>query len=139
MACGLEARAPLLNLLLLEFAMRLPVNRKLHGLTRRYVFRRAIRSLVPEQVIRRPKKGFNMPVAHWLRGSLREMAGDVLSPERLRRQGLFDPQAVQRCLQEHWAGRRDHRKILWNLLVFQCWHDRYMTGSTLDEPLLTVR
>ena len=66
-----------------------------------------------------------MPVAQWIKGELREAVQDELSPERLRRQGIFRPEAVERLLTDHLSGRRDHRKPLWTLFVFQLWHRRW--------------
>jgi asparagine synthase (glutamine-hydrolysing) len=81
---------------------------------------------VPPGILRRGKKGFNIPVAQWLVGELRELAGDLLSPAALRRQGYFRAEYVQRLWQEHQTRRRDHRKLLWTLLSFQLWHSTYM-------------
>ena len=140
MACGLETRAPLLNPRLLALAARLPINLKLRGLSRRWAFRQAVQGLLPPAILRRPKKGFNMPVAQWLRGPLRPLLSDVLSPSRLRAQGLFNPKTVDRLCQAHLAGRADHRKILWTLLVFQLWHQRHIARPgphALPEAALT--
>jgi asparagine synthase (glutamine-hydrolysing) len=71
--------------------------------------------------VERPKKGFGAPLGKWFRGQLRELLEDVLSPASLARHGLFEPAFVARLLEEHGAGRRDHRKRLFNLLMFQLW------------------
>src|SRR6185436_10014445 len=96
------------------------------GETKR-VFRRAVANRLPREILKRPKKGFGIPVARWLNAQLRELAGDLLAPDRLRAQGLFNEQAVGRLLWEHWNGRRDNRKGLWTLIMFQLWYDRYGT------------
>jgi asparagine synthase (glutamine-hydrolysing) len=121
MACGLEVRVPLLNRLVLDFVQELPVDMKLRGLTRKYALRRALAGRLPARIIRRPKKGFNMPVATWLCGPLRPLVTDLLSPQALRAGGLFEPRLVARLLDEHLRGGRDHRKQLWTLLVFELW------------------
>jgi asparagine synthase (glutamine-hydrolysing) len=124
MACGLEVRVPLLNRLLLDFAETLPLDQKLHGprLTRKHVLRRAMAGRLPAEIISRPKKGFNMPVAKWLRGPLRPLLTDLLAPSALRASGSpFEPQAVEPLLDAHLQGRRDHRKQLWTLLVLELW------------------
>jgi asparagine synthase (glutamine-hydrolysing) len=128
MAASLEVRAPFLDPGLVQFLTRLPSDWKLHGRETKRVLRRALRGRVPDVVLRRTKKGFGIPVARWLCGPLRELAGDVLGESRLRAQGWFDPAAVRRLLDEHWAGRHNHRKGLWTLIMFQLWHDAY--GST---------
>jgi asparagine synthase (glutamine-hydrolysing) len=82
--------------------------------------------LLPAGIAARPKKGFGIPVAAWLKNELREALQDELAPERLRQQGVFEPVAVQRLISEHMAGRRDNRKQLWTLFVFQLWHRRWI-------------
>jgi asparagine synthase (glutamine-hydrolysing) len=128
MAASLELRAPLLDPGLVSFVTSLPSQYKLNGWETKRVFRRAVAPHLPDAVLARPKKGFGIPVARWLNTHLRELAGDLLSPDRLRAQGIFDPAAVHGLLVDHWAGRRDNRKGLWTLLMFQLWHDRYGHG-----------
>jgi asparagine synthase (glutamine-hydrolysing) len=126
MACSLEVRVPLLNPMLLDFALRLPLDLKLRGFTRKFLLRRALTGRLPEQVIRRPKKGFGIPLARWLQTELRPLVLDVLGDQTLRAQGIFRPEYVQVLLHEHLAGRRDNRKLLWPIVVFQLWYARYM-------------
>ena len=126
MACSLEVRVPLLNAGLVAHVSALPHALKLKGLTTKYLLRRALAGRVPPEILRRGKKGFNIPVAKWLVGDLRELAGDLLSPAAIHRQGYFRAEYVQQLWQEHQARRRDHRKLLWTLLAFQLWHSTYM-------------
>lgn len=126
MANSLEVRVPFLNHRILEFAARLPLRFKLHRLTRKYLLRQAFKDLLPSAVIHRSKKGFNMPVAKWLTGPLRPLAEDLFSETRLKRGGLFNAGYVQTLLAEHLARRRDHRKLLWTLLVFELWRERWL-------------
>lgn len=126
MGCSLEARVPLLNALLLEFATRLPVDLKLRGMTRKYLLRRALAGRLPDEIINRPKKGFGMPVSRWLRQELRELMMDLLAGDRLRGQGIFSPAYVEQLVEDHLALRQDNRKLLWALVVFQLWHDRHL-------------
>jgi asparagine synthase (glutamine-hydrolysing) len=121
MAASLETRAPFLDHTLLEFLLKLPVELKLRGLTGKYILKRAMRGRLPEAVIKRPKKGFGMPVAKWVNGELRPLVRDTFSPERLRRRGLFNPAYVRRLLDEHERGAADHRKLIWTLLMFEMW------------------
>ncbi|HYD49698.1 MAG TPA: asparagine synthase C-terminal domain-containing protein, partial [Terriglobales bacterium] len=125
MAASLEVRVPFLNRRVVELAAALPIELKLRRLTGKYLLRRALAGIVPAEILKRSKQGFAMPVAHWLGGELRELAGDMLSPERIRRQGLFDPAYVTTLFEDHLAHRRDNRKQLWTLLVFQLWHTRW--------------
>jgi asparagine synthase (glutamine-hydrolysing) len=126
MANSLEVRVPFLNQRLMEFAGRLPLCFKLHGLTRKYLLRQAFKDMLPPAVLHRRKKGFNMPVAEWLTGPLRPLAQDLFAESRLQRSGLFNAGYVQTLLSEHWARRRDHRKLLWTLMVFELWRERWL-------------
>jgi asparagine synthase (glutamine-hydrolysing) len=130
MAASLEVRVPFLNRHVVDFAASLPIELKLHRFTGKYVLKRAMAGRLPSEVIRRSKKGFNMPVAHWLLSELKPMVLDYLSPSRLRRQGLFDEGAVERLLDAHLSKSRDNRKQLWTLLVFQLWAERYLECSS---------
>jgi asparagine synthase (glutamine-hydrolysing) len=127
MACSLEVRVPLLNHLLVEWATALPHDLKLRGFTTKYLFRKALRRALPPEITDRKKKGFNMPVAKWLVGPLRELVEDTLAESRLRADGFFRPAAIRRLLDEHYSRRRDNRKLIWTLLIFQLWHDALMT------------
>lgn len=125
MAVSLEARAPLLDRQVVEFANALPTSMKLRGKTTKYLLKRAMRGRIPDEVIDRPKRGFGIPVAHWLHGPLRGLLQDVLSESALARDGFFRPEVVQRLIDEHARGRHDHRKLLWNLFMFQMWRNAY--------------
>jgi asparagine synthase (glutamine-hydrolysing) len=95
-------------------------------LTTKHLLKQSMGDRLPAGIAGRKKKGFGIPVAEWFKTSLREQLLDALSPERLRRQGLFDDRSVERLLQEHLAGTRDHRKQLWTLFVFQLWYEAYV-------------
>ena len=129
MMASLEGRVPLLNNDFVEYATRLPLDLKLRGLRSKYLFKRALRGILPASILRRPKKGFGIPVAHWFRGPLKEQMLSVLSPERIARKGFFDPAAVARLIDDHLAGRRDVRKQLWTLFAFDLWHDGYLSRA----------
>ena len=125
MANSLEVRVPFLNHTLVEYVAGLPHSLKLHGLQTKYLLRRSLRDRLPRGILQRGKKGFNMPVAKWLTGPLRPLVEDMLSGERLRRDGLFNADCVQSLLDDHMQHRSDHRKLLWTLLAFQLWHDKW--------------
>ena len=90
------------------------------------ILRRILHKYVPQDLIDRPKMGFGIPLDQWLRGPLRHWATDLLDPDRLTRQGLFNPEPVNRQLRDHLAGRRDNQYRLWNMLMFQAWYERWM-------------
>ena len=126
MACGLEVRAPFLDAGLVDAIHRLPSSYKYgRGVTKR-LLKRAAAGRLPAAILERPKKGFGIPVARWLKGPLSPLLNSLLASDRLKRQGLFRPEEVARRIVEHEAGARDHRKPLWTLLMFQLWHDRWL-------------
>jgi asparagine synthase (glutamine-hydrolysing) len=128
MAASLEVRVPLLNPLVVDLAMRLPFSLKLKGFTGKYLLKKTMARYLPREIIQRPKKGFNMPVARWFHDDLRPLLLDMLAGERLRRQGFFEAAFVQRLLDDHLSHRRDQRKELWTLLIFQLWYDQYVSA-----------
>jgi len=125
MACSLEVRAPLLDYRFVELIAGLPTSWKLRGLRTKHIFKRAMRPWLPPGIADRPKKGFGIPVADWLRGPLRGLMLDLLAPDRLTRQGLLDPGAVAGLIRDHLEGRRDNRKPIWTLLMLQLWADHW--------------
>jgi asparagine synthase (glutamine-hydrolysing) len=125
MRYGLEVRAPFLSHDIVEFLLALPPHLKLQGGRGKYLLRSLMRGRLPDEILDRPKQGFAAPVAEWLRGPLKSLMTDLLSPARLQRQGLFNSTETERLMQEHLSGLRDHRKKLWTLVVFQLWSDRW--------------
>ncbi len=121
MHVALEVRAPLLDTAVIDLACRVAPSLRSRGLTTKRVLKRAARGLVPDSIIDRPKHGFGMPLASWLRGPLAELVQDTLSPARLKRDGWLDPQTIQTMIQDHLAGKANHRKPLWTLLAFHAW------------------
>src|SRR3970282_1412365 len=102
MAHGLEGRSPMLDHEFMAFAASLPSDLKLRGTDTKYIFKKAVRHLVPAEIIDRPKKGFSLPLERWFRNELRDMSADLLLDGRLSERGYFKPGAVQRLLEEHW-------------------------------------
>ncbi len=133
MACSLEVRAPFLDVDLVEFLGRVPPRLKLRRFETKHLLKRAMADVLPPGIATRAKKGFGIPVAEWFKNELREPLREELSPARLKEQGLFEPAAVDRLIAEHMSGRRDHRKPLWTLFVFQLWHRRWL-GSRVSQP-----
>jgi asparagine synthase (glutamine-hydrolysing) len=137
MAVSLEVRAPFLDPRVAEFAASLPVNYKLRGQKSKYILKQAAAPLLPPFVTKRGKKGFGVPVADWLKGKLRPLARDLLSPERLRRNGLFNADYVERLQVEHERGAANHRKLLWTLLMFELWHESFIETARRIETSVT--
>lgn len=121
MAVGLEARVPLLDHRLVEFAWKLPLRCRIRGGTGKWALRQVLYKHVPRELIERPKMGFGVPIDSWLRGPLREWAEDLLSAESLGRRGCFNVPAIRKKWSEHCSGNRNWQYLLWNLLIFQDW------------------
>lgn len=126
MAVSLETRAPFLDPRVGQFAASIPVEYKLKGKSGKVILKEAMRELLPHDILHRPKKGFGIPIAEWLKGRLNPLMHDMLAPERLNKQGLFNVDYVQRLIKEHETGRASHHKELWTLLVFQLWSDKFL-------------
>src|SRR2546425_259630 len=125
MMASLEGRVPLLNNDFVAYATSLPLRMKLRGMRSKFLLKRALRGVLPDRILNRPKKGFGIPVAEWFRGPLKEQMLSVLAPDRLSREGFFEPRAVRELIDDHLAGRRDNRKQLWTLFAFQLWYEGY--------------
>ena len=130
MAHSIESRVPLLDHHLAEFAMRLPVALKLRDGQRKYLLKRVAARLLPSALLHRRKQGFGVPLGVWFRGKLRSAFQDVLLSPRARQRGYFQAREVQRLLDEHLTGRRDHDFRLWQLLMFELWHRKYLDRVT---------
>ena len=131
MAASLEVRSPFLDPEVVAAAGRMPQRLKLRGRTRKDVLRRLMRGRLPDQIIDRPKQGFGIPLGPWLRGPLRPLVETYLNSGRLRQDGLFDPAAVRRLLDEHQAQGANHGNAIWALLQFQLWQDRWLRGQSV--------
>lgn len=125
MASSLEVRAPFLDHELVGFVMGLPSRYKLNGLTSKYILKRALKNYIPDEIIHRKKKGFGVPIAKWVKGELRELFGDMLSSNRIKREGFLNAEYVTQLLEDHLANKKDNRKQLWTLLVWELWANRY--------------
>lgn len=121
MGVSLEARAPFLDRRVLHLAWRLPLGMKIAEGRGKHVLRRVLDRYVPRELIERPKQGFAIPIGRWLRAELRDWAESLLSADRLKADGLFDPAPVRAAWAEHLSGRRDHDTRLWAVLMAQAW------------------
>jgi len=133
MAHSLEARVPYLDTVVTNLALALPTRHKVRGLSKKVLLRKAAAPLLPREIVHGKKRGFSIPAAAWLRGELVPFARETLSRETLRRQGFFQPESVQRLLDEHVAGREDRSRQLWGLLAFTLWHERHVERQP-QEP-----
>lgn len=133
MASSVEARVPFLDRELAEFAAwNVPPQMKLRGFfrpTTKHIFRRAMKGILPEEVLRQPKAGFAAPVDYWLANDLREMVDDLLSESRIRQRGLFQPEAVRRYVNEHRQGAQDWSMQIWQFLTLELWMQTFLDGG----------
>jgi asparagine synthase (glutamine-hydrolysing) len=125
MAVALEARVPLIDHRVVEFAWRLPHQAKIRGNVTKWLLRQVLYRHVPKALVERPKMGFAVPLADWLRGPLRDWAEHLLAESRLQQGGFFDAAVVRGVWDEHISGRANREYMLWNVLMFEAWRDRW--------------
>jgi len=130
MAHSIESRVPLLDNDVIAFASSLPSEMKICGGMRKRILKKAAATLVPSEILNRAKQGFGPPLGVWFRGGLRELFADTLLSPRSLQRGYFQPRFVRRIVDEHVAGKRDHTFRLWQLVIFERWHQRYVDAHT---------
>jgi asparagine synthase (glutamine-hydrolysing) len=130
MASGLEARVPFLDLELMGVAETLPASLRIRGLTRKYVYRKVVAKWLPDDIIRRVKRGFDAPTEMWFRGELSGYLRDLLLSSDAACRSYFDPAAIETVLDDHASGRRDHRRRIFNLMVFETWHRQFVSSGS---------
>jgi asparagine synthase (glutamine-hydrolysing) len=125
MAHALEARSPLLDVAVMELAASIPASMKVRGLEKKVILRDALRGLIPSEILDRPKQGFAVPLAGWLRNDLRDWARDILFDPLTASRGYFDQAYVRRMFDRHVAGEEDASPRIWALLVLELWHREF--------------
>jgi len=131
-AVSMEVRVPLLDAELIEFVRKVPAHLKIHGLTTKYIFRKALKGILPEPIIRRRKVGFGGPTRAWLRRDLRVMLDDVLSEDAVRCRGYFEPSEVRRMITEDRSGLEDHSHRIWMLLTLELWQQAFLDRAITE-------
>jgi asparagine synthase (glutamine-hydrolysing) len=136
MAVGLEARSPMVDHEFIEFIARLPTRFKISGITLKAIFKKALRNVLPEQILSRRKMGFGVPLDHWFRGQLSDYLHDILLSSRALGRGYFKPGAVEHVIDAHIGGVANHQYQLWTLLMFELWHRIFLdpAGSRARYP-----
>jgi asparagine synthase (glutamine-hydrolysing) len=133
MAYGVEARVPFLDHELVEFCARIPASLKMRGFEEKYILRRAMKGLLPEEIVRRRKHPFSSSVRQWLRSDLPDFAAELLSEDSLKRKGYFDPRFVRKALDLHRAGKLNNSLLLIAVLGVQLWDDIFLRRSTVPR------
>jgi asparagine synthase (glutamine-hydrolysing) len=121
MSVALESRIPILDPCIVEFAWKLPLAFKANQHTGKLILRKVLAKYVPKSFFERPKMGFGVPMANWLRGALRNWAESLLSVSRLSHEGYFDTASVRAIWADHLSGRNNHAPTVWAILMFQSW------------------
>jgi asparagine synthase (glutamine-hydrolysing) len=125
MAVSLETRVPFLDHRVVEFASRLPQSLKVHDAQSKWILRQVLYRHVPRALVDRPKMGFSVPIAQWLRGPLRDWAESLLDESRLRREGYLKPEPIRAKWNEHLSGKHNWEWQLWVVLMFQAWLEKH--------------
>jgi asparagine synthase (glutamine-hydrolysing) len=137
MSVALETRVPLLDRHVIEFAWRIPVSMKVRDGEGKWLLRQVLAKYLPSELVDRPKAGFSIPLAAWLRGPLRPWAESLLSERRLREGGYLDPVRVRQMWGEHLSGTRNWRFGVWDVLMFQSWLDAQSQSSSVAEKIVS--
>jgi len=135
MAHSLEMRPPFLDNELVDLVARIPPSIRTHRRDLKRLLRKAVAPVLPDALLRAPKRGFVIPLKLWLRRELRPLAERLLGPERLKRQGIFDPGLFATHVEPHLDGRTDLTTRVWGLLMFQLWHLQFIENSSEAQPL----
>jgi asparagine synthase (glutamine-hydrolysing) len=136
MAHSLEVRSPMLDHSFMEMAAKLPVSAKVSGGTSKRLLKDAVRPWIPDRVLDRPKQGFSMPIADWLRQELRALPAAILLSSTARGRGLFRPAEIERLIIDHQTGARDNANKLWALLQLELWFQTYVDSAPVGPVSL---
>lgn len=126
MAAGLEVRVPILDHRVVEYTSKLPDNFKYRNGNSKYLLKKLLTRYLPVELFERPKKGFGLPIAQWLRNELKSIVLDYLSPARLKKEHLFDERIIEKIIKEHFSGQANHRDNLWSILMWEMWRERWL-------------
>jgi len=126
MATSLEARVPFLDHRFVELSARIPSDMKLRNKQTKYILKKAMEDLLPHDILYRGKEGFSIPIKNWLKSDLKPMMTDVLAADKIKREGFFNVDYIEKLISEHLKGTRNHSHRLWALMMFEKWFDIYM-------------
>jgi len=126
MAVSLEVRVPILDYRIVEFSKKLPLNFKIKNGKSKWILRQILYKYVPKELVERPKMGFGVPIDNWLRSPLKDWAEDLLDEKKIKRDGFLNPEPIKKLWKEHLSGKRNWQYLLWDVLMFQMWKERWM-------------
>lgn len=126
MATSLEARVPFLDHRMVEFALSVPHQMKIKNFKTKYILKKMAGRFLPDQIVNKPKQGFSIPMKQWLKGPMKNMMTDLLSHDRLKKQGIFNPDYVEKMMKDHLDNRTNNSHQIWSLMLFQLWMDRFL-------------
>ena len=135
MAASLETRAPLLDQKLIEFVGQIPAGMKIVGTETKAILKRAVKDLIPDEILNRGKQGFGIPIQKWINQELRGRIRDTLSDQITRQRGYFDYSYIELLLREHDRSRRDHSTSLWALFMLELWHRRFLDSGSSGQQV----
>jgi asparagine synthase (glutamine-hydrolysing) len=138
MAYSLEVRSPLLDHVFMEMAARLPLSAKVSRGTTKHLLKEAIRPWIPGNLLDRPKRGFTMPIAHWLRNDLRHLPAQILLDSRARERGMFERRQIERLISDHQRSASDNSEKLWALIQLELWYRTYVDARPAGPISLDV-
>lgn len=133
MAASIESRVPFLDHKLVEFTARLPERLKLRGWTTKYILRRSMKGILPEEILNRRKMGFPVPLGRWLREDYRNFVDEYVLSDRVQSRNIFDRRAVEQLAAEHERGVNNHADRLWALITFEVWLRQFIDGEDLPS------
>ena len=122
---SLEVRVPFLDHRLVEMAFQMPGAMKIKNGKTKYILKETFKDLLPPRIYRRPKAGFEVPISRWLKKELKFLLDQYLAEKRIQKQGIFDHKIIKQLVGQHLSGKTDTSWMLWNLIVFQSWYEKY--------------
>ncbi len=122
---SLEVRAPFLDVDLVEYANSLPSNYKIRRTVRKYILKKSLEGKLPNDILYRKKKGFGIPLTKWIKDDLKKEIVGMLNYDKIKREGLFNPKSVSEILNQHFNNKKDNRKQIWSLYVFEKWRENF--------------
>ena len=132
MLASLECRAPLLDQEVAAFAATIPPRLRINNGTTKYLLKKLGEKYLPAELLHRPKMGFAIPINHWINSEWKDLSYDLVLSPRARQRGNFQPTFLERLIDEHRRGRRDHSAFIWALMVLEMWYRKFMDGDTIE-------